>query len=125
MDNDTNLNHVHKGNAGQCHSLLLTSMTDTIDSLLDAWSTNYGNIDPATLDALDEVLCAELGLSRYNVNLILINTDISTYSSIAANSAAGESLDSTRRICPTSRSSVGDKQNCCGIFTYLHKHASH
>jgi len=107
MDNDTNLNHVHKGNAGQCHSLLLTSMTDTIDSLLDAWSTNYGNIDPATLDALDEVLCAELGLSRYSVNLILINTDISTYSSVAANSAAGESPDSTRRICPTSRSSAG------------------
>jgi len=21
--------------------------------------------------------------------------------------------------------SVGDKQNCCGMFTYLHKHASH
>jgi len=82
-------------------------MTDTIDSLLDAWSTNYGNIDPATLDALDEVLCAELGLSRYSVNLILINTDISTYSSVAANSAAGESPDSTRRICPTSRSSAG------------------
>jgi len=20
---------------------------------------------------------------------------------------------------------VGDKQNCCGMFTYLHKHASH
>ena len=55
----------------------------------------------------DEVLCAELGLSRYSVNLILINTDISTYSSVAANSAAGESLDSTRRICPTSRSSAG------------------
>jgi len=94
MDNNTNLNHVHK-NAGQCHSLLLTSMTDTIDLLLDTWSTNYGNIDPATLDALDEVLHAELGLSRYSVNLILINTDISTYSSVAANSAAGKSLDVT------------------------------
>ena len=81
-----------------------------IDLLLDAWSMNYGNIDPATLDALDEVLHAELGLSRYSVNLILINTDISTYSSIAANSATGESLDSTRRICPTSRSSAGG--NC-------------
>ena len=96
MDNNTNLNHVHKGNAGQCHSLLLTSMTDMINLLLSAWSTNYGNIDPTMLNALDEVLCAELGLSRYSVNLILINTDISTYSSIAANSAAGKSPDSIR-----------------------------